>query len=126
MTPTPEPGPTATPTPRPTPPPTPPPAPSGTLRLEVTGNSCAGDVRWTLNGSTHDEDHDFPWSRSLTAHRGDSVSLRACSKVCGEAHEVTITVSIFWNGNRIETRTQSGRTKKNHCQPSSSVDATLP
>ncbi|HJQ96741.1 MAG TPA: hypothetical protein VJ826_00430 [Candidatus Polarisedimenticolaceae bacterium] len=118
----PDPAPTATPPPGPTPPPD----SSGTLRLEVGGTSCGGEVRWTLNRSTHNEDHDFPWSQSITAHSGDAVSLRACSDACGEEHDVTIIVSIFWKGNRIATRSKTGETREDHCTPNQSVDATLP
>jgi hypothetical protein len=99
--------------------------PSGTLEFQVTGTSCAGNVRWTVNGNEHNEDHDFPWSHSVTAHPGDTVSLRACSDTCGGEHNVTITVSISWKGDRIATKSKTDQTREDHCQPSQSVSATL-
>jgi hypothetical protein len=122
VTPTPEPAPTPAPTPVPTPTPT----PSGTLRFEVSGTSCGGEVRWKVAGTEHREDHSYPWSMSVTANSGDVVSLRACSDECGSEHQVTVTAAIFWKGNPLGSQTRSGKTKRDHCQPTSMVDVTLP
>ncbi|HVQ35437.1 MAG TPA: hypothetical protein VMT33_05450 [Candidatus Bathyarchaeia archaeon] len=115
-----------TPEPAPTPAPTPTPAPSGTLKLEVTGSSCGGEVRWTLAGNVHDDDHSYPWSQSMTAQTGDAVSLRACSNECGSEHNVTVTTTIWWKGNVLATQSKSGKTRENHCTPQASASATLP
>jgi hypothetical protein len=128
VAPTPEPVPTPTPTPGPTPPPTPTPTPvpTGTLKLEVTGSSCGGEVRWTLAGADHTDDRTYPWSESMTALSGNSVSLRACSDECGSEHDVTVTTTIWWKGSVLATQTKSGRTRRDHCTPQASVSATLP
>ena len=99
---------------------------SDSVRLEVTGSSCEGNVRWEVgdNDNGGGDDHDFPWSMTVTAASGDHVSLRACNEC--PRNDVTITTSIFWRGELLETDTSSGDGRRDQCRPSADVAITLP
>lgn len=85
-------------------------------------------MRWSVGTSDNGggEHQTYPWSLSVTGHSGDSVTLRACSDVCGSEHDVTVTTTIFWKGTQLTTRSRQDKTRRDHCQPSVSVSATLP
>jgi len=104
------------------------PVPTGELRLEVTGTSCGGTVRWTVGtiGNGTGTPEEFPWSLTRTARAGDRVTLQACSYECGGEHEVTVTTTIFWKGSAIATRSRTGDTRVAKCEPTASVEGSLP
>ena len=81
-------------------------------------------MRWDVGGNGDGDDHDFPWSITVNASSGEHVSLRACNECDGG--NKTITTSIFWKGQLLDTDSHSGERKKGQCRPSSSVEATLP
>jgi|SoiMethySBSTD1v2_1073268.scaffolds.fasta_scaffold24386_4 hypothetical protein len=107
--------------------PVPPNPEAGRVRLEVTGTSCSGVVRWDVAGSDNGilgDAHTFPWTFSMDAQSGDAVALQACND-CDMSGDVTITTSIFWEGTLIDSDTRTGPAGV-LCSPSSQVQATIP
>ena len=101
---------------------------AGRVRLEVTGTSCSGVVRWEVAGTDNGilgDPQDFPWSMSLDAESGDQVALQACNDCDDARGSVTITTSVFWEGTLLESTTRTGQASA-LCAPSSDVEVTIP
>ena len=100
---------------------------SSRVRLEVSGTSCEGNVRWEVgsrdNGSG--DDRDFPWSLNVDAESGDRVFLRACNE-CQSNNDLTVTTRVIWRGQTVATETRSGEPRRNQCRPTADVAVTLP
>lgn len=101
---------------------------AGKVRLEVTGTSCTGTVRWEVgkedNGSFGDNEP-FPWTLLIDAESGDEVTLTACNR-CTTQSPVTITTAIYWEGELLEAASNSGTPALLLCGPSSSAEARVP
>ena len=99
------------------------------MRLEVTGTSCGGNVRWDVGSNDNDngDDVEFPWTLTVNGRLGDGVSLRACHEceVEDEDDDVTVTVTITWQGRVIATQTRRDEPRDGQCRPSASVETTL-
>lgn len=100
---------------------------AGRVRLEVTGTSCSGVVRWDVAGTDNGvlgDPHDFPWTMSLDAESGDEVALQACND-CDRPGTVTITTSVYWEGTLLESSTRTGNSTL-LCAPTSEVHVRIP
>lgn len=100
---------------------------AGRVRLEVTGTSCSGVVRWDVAGTDNGvlgDAQEFPWSISMDAGSGDEVSLQACND-CTAIGSVTITTAIYWEGTLLESATRTAPAGP-LCSPSSDVDVVIP
>ena len=100
---------------------------AGRVRLEVTGTSCSGVVRWDVAGTDNGvlgDPQDFPWSMSLEAESGDEVALQACND-CEQPGTVTITTSVYWEGTLLESSTRTGSSTL-LCAPTSEVQVRIP
>lgn len=108
------------------------PSEAGMVRLEVTGTTCSGNVKWVQGDSDNypGDDVDFPWALSAPGYRGERVQLVGCNTcylTCPSPPcAVTITTTVYWEGAMLATQTETDFPITPGCQPATFVNVYIP